>query len=212
MSLIKKSDATPASAPLWHPNFRNFERLPDTKVVRTTFFINVSAITLAAGLAIVMGWREYRIMDLKVQIGETQAVIDKNAKENAESIRLSKVFEEEGKKIAEASAFSKRALPPSEFILLLGKTLPKVVQIESVDMRFSGVSGDQCALRGIVAGTKDEASGSASKYVESLRTLSVLGSKFESVSLASINPDPVGAFLRFEINIKFRPVGKEKKS
>ena len=212
MSLIKKSDATSASAPLWHPNFRNFERLPDTKVVRTTFFINVTAITLAACLAILVGWHEYRIMDLKVQISETQAVIDKNSKENAESIRLSKVFEEEGKKISEASAFAKRALPPSEFILLLGKTLPKVVQIESVDMRFSGVSGDQCTLRGIVAGTKDEASGSASKYVESLRTLSVLGSKFESVSLDSINPDPVGAFLRFEINIKFKPAGKEKKS
>jgi hypothetical protein len=87
-----------------------------------------------------------------------------------------------------------------------------VVQIESADMRFSGASGDQCILRGIVAGNKDEASGSASKYVETLRTSPLIGSKFESVSLASINPDPVGGFLRFEIVIKFKPAVKEKKS
>ena len=165
MSLIKKSDATSGSAPLWHPNFRNYERLPDTKVVRTTFFINVTAITLAAGLAISVGWREFQIRNLKQQIDDTQVVIEKNAKDNNEAIRLTKVFEEEGKKIAEANGFTKRVLPPSEFILLLGKTLPKVVQIESVDLRYSGVSGDQCVLRGIVAGNKDEASGSASKYV-----------------------------------------------
>ena len=196
MSLIKKSDATAASAPLWHPNFRNYERLPDTKVVRTTFFINVTAITLAAGLAISVGWREFQIRNLKQQIDETQVVIEKNAKDNTEAIRLTKVFEDEGKKIAEANAFTKRVLPPSEFILLLGKTLPKVVQIESVDLRYSGVSGDQCVLRGIVAGTKDEASGSASKYVETLRSSPLIVAKFESVNLASLNPDPTGGFLR----------------
>ena len=212
MSLIKKSDATQAAAPLWHPNFRNFERLPDTKVVRTTFFINVTAITLAASLVILVGWREYRIRDLKGQIAETQAVIDKNTKENTEAIRLAKIFETEEKKITEASAFSQRALPPSAFILLLGSTLSREVQIESADMRFSGASGDQCVLRGLVAGSKDEASGSASKYVESLRTTPAFGNIFESVRLASLNPDPTGVFLRFEIVLKFKPAGKEKKS
>ena len=26
--------------PAWHPNFRNYEKLPDIKVVRTAFFVN----------------------------------------------------------------------------------------------------------------------------------------------------------------------------
>lgn len=212
MSLIKKSDANSASAPLWHPNFRNFERLPDTKVVRTTFFINVSAITLAAILLILVGVREYRVMDLNAQINTTQVVIGKTSKDNAEAIKLSKIFETEGKKIAEASAFTKRTMAPSAFVLLLGKTLPKEVQIESVDMRFSGASGDQCVLRGTVAGTKDTASGAADKYVGVLKNSSLIGSMFESVNMPSINPDPAGGFMRFEIVIKFKTAGKETKS
>jgi len=212
MSLIKKSDANSASAPLWHPNFRNFERLPDTKVVRTTFFVNVTAITLAASLLMLVGVREYRIMDLKAQIDLTQAVIEKNTKDNTEAIRLSKVFEAEGKKITEATNFAKKSTAPSAFILLLGKTLPKEVQIETVDLRYSGASGDQCVLRGTVAGTKDTASGAADQYVGILRNSPLIGGKFESVNMPSINPDPAGGFLRFEIVLKFKPPAKETKS
>lgn len=212
MSLIKKSDASVATTPLWHPNFRNYERLPDTKVVRTTFFVNVTAISVAAALLVFLGIREYRIRELNVQIDETQAVIAKTSKENNEAIRLSKIFETEGKKIAEASAFTKRTLAPSEFILLLGKTLPNEVQIESVDMRFSGATGDQCIVRGVVAGSKEAASGSADKYVQSLRSSPLFGSNFESVNMPSINPDPVGGFLRFEIVLKFKHSAKEGKS
>ena len=212
MSLIKKSDATSDSVPLWHPNFRNFERLPDTKVVRTTFFINITAITLAVGLVIMVGYRQLRIRELNGQLRETQAVIEKTTKENSEAIRLSKIFDDEAKKIVEAASFTKRNLPPSEIILLLGKTLPKEVQIESADIRFSGASGDQCILRGVVAGSKDEASGSTSKYLEVLRTAPVWTSRIETVNLGTLNPDPVGGFMRFEVVLKFKTAGKEKKS
>jgi hypothetical protein len=212
MSLIKKSDANPASVTLWHPNFRNFERLPDTKVVRTTFFVNVTSVAIAASLLILVGMREYRIMDLKGQIDTAKAEIAKATKDNTEALRLSKIFETEGKKIAEANTFTKRAMAPSAFVLLLGKTLLKEVQIESADMRYSGASGDQCVLRGIVAGSKDTASGAADKYVGILRNSPLIGSKFESVNMPSINPDPAGGFMRFEIVLKFKPAGKETKS
>lgn len=211
MSLIKKSDVN-AAPPSWHPNFRNYERLPDTKVVRTTFFINVTAIAVAACLVILVGSRQLRLRELSQQLQETQAVIDKTSKENTESIRLSKLFDDEAKKILEAGAFVKRTLAPSEFILLLGKSLPKEVQIESVDLRYSGAGGDQCVLRGIVAGSKDEASGAASKYIELLRTSPLFASRFESVTLPTLNPDPAGALMRFEIVIKLATAGKEKKS
>lgn len=212
MALISKSDAAAASTPLWHPNFRNYEKLPDTKVVRTTFFINVTAITVAASLLIFVGYREFRVRELNLQIQETQMVIEKNTKENAEAIRLSKIFDEEAKKLESVSAFTKVVMPPSEFVILLGRTLPKEVQIESADLRYSGASGDQCVLRGLVAGSKDEASGLASNYEKILRTSPLFGGRFESVNTASLNPDPAGGFLRFEIVIKFKSTSKEKKS
>ena len=53
--LSKKSDDQSEEEPLWHPNFRNYERLPDTKVVRTTFFVNTAAIAVTLMLVNVVG-------------------------------------------------------------------------------------------------------------------------------------------------------------
>src|ERR1043165_9317360 len=135
LSLTKKSDA-PVAAPLWHPNFRNFERLPDTKVVRTTFFVNTAAGAAAIALVLWLGYREYNLKNLGAQIAEAQAQIDVNAKANAEALRLSQIFNEEDKKIADAEAFIKTPVPPSEFILLIGQTLPKEIAIDYTEMRI----------------------------------------------------------------------------
>ena len=70
LSLSKRSDAQPAVAPVWHPNFRNFERLPDTKVVRTTFFINTAAVAVALSLLLWVGFREMHIRSLHEQAAD----------------------------------------------------------------------------------------------------------------------------------------------
>jgi hypothetical protein len=211
LPLTRKSDAVPVSAPHWHPNFRNFERLPDTKVVRTTFFINAAAIALAASLLLWLGYREYHLRDLNLQINEAQAEIDRNQKQNNEALRLSKAFADEEKKLLEAQAFVRVPLPVTEFVFLLGQTLPKEVQIEFVDMRITDPASPQCVLRGLVAGTKDQASGTASNYVDTLRTTPRLAAAFDSVSLTSLNTDPRTGLLNFEIILRFK-TGKEKKS
>ena len=107
LSLTKKSDAEPVAAPPWHANFRNFERLPDTKVVRTTFFINTAAIAIAVGMALWLTSREYTNHSLQEQIAEAKRQVEANTKQNAEALRLSKVFIDEQKKIDDAAAFTK---------------------------------------------------------------------------------------------------------
>ncbi|MBI2516027.1 MAG: hypothetical protein HYV95_03855 [Opitutae bacterium] len=209
LPLTRKSDAGPAAAPLWHPNFRNFERLPDTKVVRTTFFINAAAIALAASLSLWVGYREYHLHDINQQIDEAQAEIGRNQKQNAEAIRLSNSFAEEEKKLSEAQNFIRTPMPVTEFVLLLGQTLPKEVQIEFADMRITDPTSPQCILRGLVAGTKDQASGTASNYVDILRTAPRFAEAFDSVSLTALNTDPRTGLLNFEIILKFK---KGKKS
>ncbi len=209
LPLTKRSDAAPAAAPLWHPNFRNFERLPDTKVVRTTFFINVASITLASVLLLWLGYREMQVRNLRLQVNEAQASIDRNQKQYNEAVRLSKQFAEEERKLAEAVAFTHAPILPSEFVLELARTLPKEVQIELVDMRMSDAGGNLLLLRGLVAGTKDQASGSASSYVDTLRTSARLAPVFESVNLKALNPDPKTGYLVFEIEMKFKSGGKK---
>src|SRR3954464_4399212 len=101
LSLTKKSDAEPAAAANWHTNFRNFERLPDTKVVRTTFFVNTAAIAIAAGLLLWLASREITNVGIRDQIAEARHQIDANRKQNADAIRLSKAFAAEQTKLAE---------------------------------------------------------------------------------------------------------------
>ena len=213
LPLKRKSDAQPATAPVWHPNFRNFERLPDTKVVRTTFFINLAAAAFASVLLIWVGVREFRIHSLTEQITEANKRIEANTRQNNEALRLSKIFADEEKKLNEAAAFVRTPISPAELLMHLGQTLPKEISIELADLRTAQApaAGQTIALRGQAAGTPDEASGFASSYVELLRTHPRLAAAFESVELTSINRDARSGFLVFEVVMKIKGEGKGKK-
>lgn len=202
LSLKKKSDAQPASTPLWHPNFRNFERLPDTKVVRTTFFINTAAIAITAALLMWLGKNEYTLHSLNAQIAEAQQELDQNSRQNKEAIRLSGLFAEEQKKLGELEAFLATPITPLDFVSSLGRTLPKEIAIDSIDARISDPSGPSFTVRGRVAGTPDQATGTASSYVDTLKTDAQLSGLFDPITLTSINRDPQSGFMVFEIVFK----------
>jgi hypothetical protein len=208
LPLNKKSDAAPALAPNWHPNFRNFERLPDTKVVRTTFFVNAAALSLAIALLGLVAWREYQVSNFNQQTAAAEAEIARNQAQNTEGLRLTKLFTDEEKKVTEAAAFVSLPIKPTELILVLGSSLPAEVQLDSVEVRYNDANNRICVLRGLVAGTKDEASGSAAAYVERLKTLPELANAFESVNLTTITTDPRTGLLGFEVLMRLKPEGK----
>jgi hypothetical protein len=210
LSLTKKSDV-PVAAPLWHTNFRNFERLPDTKVVRTTFFVNTAAGAAALALLLWVGYGEYKLNNLGGQVAEAQAQIDTNASKNAEALRLTKVFIDEDKKIAEADAFLKMPVPVSEFIEVVGQTLPKEIIIEFADVRLppTDAKAHMYILRGLVAGTRDQAAGAANSYVDALRAHARLGAVFDPITLDKITPDGTTGFMSFEISLKVKTEGKK---
>lgn len=213
LSLPKKSDAQPAVVPLWHQNFRNFERLPDTKVVRTTFFVNTAAIVVTACLLFLLGYREFHIKNLGDQIAEAQKQIDDNARQNKEALRLSKIFADEQQKLTEAEQFQRIPIAPSEFIALLGETLPKEISIDAIEARLTqaGTAPASYLLRGVVAGTPDQASGTASQYVDMLRTHPKLGAAFDPITLNNLNRDARSNFLAFDITMKMKAESKGKK-
>jgi hypothetical protein len=209
LSLTKKSDV-PVAAPLWHTNFRNFDRLPDTKVVRTTFFVNVGAGAVALALLLWLGYREYTIMNLGEQIAEAQAQIDANAKQNAEALRLTKIFSDEDKKMVEAETFLKLPIPVSEYIEMVGQTLPKEISIDFAVVRIPADPKNQIyVLRGLVAGTRDQAAGTASSFVDALRPHPRLGAILDPITLDKLTPDGSTGFMSFEISLKVKTEGKK---
>ncbi|MDP2138757.1 MAG: hypothetical protein Q8J74_12985 [Candidatus Didemnitutus sp.] len=201
---MKKRESVPATAPAWHPNFRNPELLPDTKVVRTTFFINAAAVAIAVALLGFVGWREYLVHVLVQQTDAAQAAIDKNRKANLEGLRLTKIFTDEEKKFAEAAAFVSTRLDPMEFVAVLGQNLPAEIQLEYLDIRPNDLTNPHCTLRGLAAGSKDQASGIASAYVAALHKYPRFAEVFESVTLTALNTDSRSGMLIFEIVLKFK--------
>ncbi len=200
LSLTKKSDE-PVAAPLWHTNFRNFDRLPDTKVVRTTFFINTAAVVVAVVMLLWLGQREYSNYSIGEQKVEAQRQIDSNKKQDAEALRLSKIFMDEEKKLGEVAAFIKVPATPAEFIGLIGETLPKDISIETADTRVTDSRGSIFQIKGRVAGSPDQASGIASSYVDMLRAHPKLSKIFDPITLNRLDRDAGGEYMAFDISL-----------
>src|SRR5207244_3711979 len=94
--LKKKSDAAVApQMPAWHPNFRNYAKLPDIKVVRTAFFINGVAITITLAAMIYLGIQEWQLRSINNQIADWQRQIDRDKKASDTAVALFKKFQSE---------------------------------------------------------------------------------------------------------------------
>ena len=210
--LRKKGDAGPVAAPHWHPNFRNYERLPDTKVVRTAFFVNVLTGAVAACLLLYTGFNEFRIRSLNQQIEDSQAQIDARSAQNAEALRLSQLFAEEEKKLGDATGFSAVAIPPTEFVALLGETLPKEIAIDYLDMRYADTNGPMIVLRGLASGSPEQASGAASSYADVFRTHPRFIASVEKADITNVNRDTSRGLITFEVVLRLKTPGKETKS
>lgn len=202
--LKKKSDASTApQVPPWHPNFRNYERLPDIKVVRTAFFVNGAAISLAIALVIYFGFQEWQLHVLRGQLAEAERQIARDKSGSDQAIAMFKKFQTEESKIGEVDAFVKSKLIVSSLIAHLGRTLPVNIAIDSLDLRDVGL-----VLRLSVRGTRDAGAGYATAYLEQLKADKVLAERFESAEMTSISPNPATGRLAVELSLRLKGMKK----
>src|SRR5258708_3129826 len=152
-----------------------------------------------------LGYGEYRLHNLGEQIAAAQREIDANTKQNTEALRQTKIFTDEEKKLTEVETFLKVPVPVSEYIELIGKTLPKEISIDMADIRLTADPKNQVyVLRGVVAGTRDQAAGTASSYVDVLRADKRLGSVFEPITLEKLTPDAPTSFMSFPLSLNIK--------
>ena len=198
--LKKKSEASAApQVPAWHPNFRNYEKLPDIKVVRTAFFINAAAIAIALALAIYTGMQEWRLRGINAEIAEAEKRIERDKRGSDQAVALFKKFQAEEAKINEVDAFLKSKPSVAKLLLHLGRTLPPNIALDNFDLREGGL-----ALRMSVRGTPEVASGYAEAYLQQLSADKELAQfdDFKFTSAPARNPSTnrmtVEFFLRFK--------------
>lgn len=197
LSLKKKTEASGPLVPSWHPNFRNYEQLPDTKVVRTAFFINVGAIVVAVALLIYLGLGELQLHNLRTQAADWQAQIDQNRAASTQAVAKYNKFKAEETKIREVDAFLHSRPSIARLITDLGRTLPPNVALDAFDLRDTTLT-----LRGTVRGAPDKASGYASAYVETLRNAPEFQPLFTEVNLTNLSRVPTTGRLAIEVVIK----------
>jgi hypothetical protein len=201
LPLLKKKNepAVATRMPDWHPNFRNYEKLPDIKAVRTVFFINVGGISTVILFLGIVGYQEFNLLSLRRQKEETQAVISRDSRFSQQSISLFRQFQNEEKKNSELDAFIKARPELSRLLIHLGLTLPKNVALSSFELK-----SQELFLRGIVRGAPELASGTANSYEAQLRKDKTLAAFFEDVSVTSLNRDALTGRLLFELRLKLK--------
>ncbi len=186
--------------PAWHPNFRNFDRLPDTKVVRTSFFVNGVAVLIAVSLTIYTVYREVDLHAMRADAASAIKEIEANKPTSDQAVALFKNFQEQEKQLLALREFlAASKIVTSEFILQIGSTLPAGIKLTSIDYKPTEV-----ALRGGIEGAPDEASGKAVAYVEELRKNAAISALFGNIGLSSIVRDSASGLIKFEISLKFK--------
>jgi hypothetical protein len=176
--LKKKSEASAPSVPAWHPNFRNYEKLPDIKVVRTAFFINGAAIFAALALLTYFGIQEWKLRAVTMQVNDWQKLIDRDKKSSEAAKALYKKFQDEEARINEVEAFVKSKPTFSPIIVRLAEILPANIALDTVDLRDVSMIM-RISIRGQSAGQV------AQNYVELLQKDPQLITRFENIRLTS---------------------------
>jgi hypothetical protein len=202
--LKKKAEAAASQVPAWHPNFRNYQKLPDIKVVRTAFFINGFAALIAIGLIVGTVVREFELYKKREAIAAIQAQIDKDKPESDRAIALYKKFQDEEKRANEVDAFVKSKPSPSLILRRFAETRPRNVALRSIDLRENGI-----VLRVSVRGDGITANNDLVNYLEVLKKDTVLAENFEGAEIKAANTDPATGFLEGEINLLLKITAKE---
>jgi hypothetical protein len=207
--LKRKTEAAAVSEmPPWHPDLRNVARLPDTKVVRTAFFINGASVFIALGLLLWFSYQEYKLHNLQRQIVYWDAQISRDKKESDRLVALYGKFQAEQARINEVNAFVKSKPAVSRLLMHLGETLPKDIALDAYEQLAQGVT-----LRGTVRGTPDQASGYASAYLDQLRADNVLAADFDSFAFSGpgVSRNPQTRRLSLQLFLRFKTAAKGAK-
>jgi hypothetical protein len=198
----KKSEADAPQSAAWHPNFRNYEKLPDIKVVRTAFFVNGAAILLAVSLSIYFGYKEWSLHVLRGQIASADALIRRDKPISDQAVAQFKKFQTEEARINEVDTFLKSKPSVSLLIIHLGRTLPPNIAIDSVILADNGL-----VLRISVKGG-DAGPGFANAYLEQLKVDKVLTERFDPAEMTTITINPTTGRWSAEINHRLKGTKK----
>ena len=200
----KKSEGDASLA--WHPNFRNTEALPDTKTVRTKFFVNIIVIAVTLALLLSGALREFKLSSLRTELADLEEQVSASTKASNDAIAAYKLFQAQEKLFAEAHGFVKDPFRFPDFIIRLGQILPPGVTIRRIEYK-SLTAGlvVSASVVGLDAGASDE----VAAFVQLVKSDTVLARDFPVVSLTGLpSRNMADNSMSFEMAFAPKPVAK----
>lgn len=209
LQLLKKKESKSENAVpgfSWHPDFRDKATLPDTKTVRTKFFVHIVVIAVSAGLLLYIGFREFNISTLRSELAVIEEQVAANTKVSDAAVETYKKFQIEENRYKEAYALIQAPFRFPDFLIILGELLPPGARVTQVDYRGPGKT---ILVTGTVKGLDAVAGDRAAEIVQKLQDEERFKSFFSTIVLTNLGRDPARGNLALEILFTFKPASKE---
>jgi hypothetical protein len=189
----------------WHPNFSNPARLPDIKVVRTTFFFNGASVAILSAFLLYFGDKEYNLYQINSDIAINESLINIDKTESAKAVIEYGKYIAEEKKLVEVLNLTKDPFIFSDFIIHIGNTVPKRVTLQRIVYRGAG---QLLLMTATVQGLDDTTGDVASEYVKQLQSDKSIKDFFDDVTLTGTVRNTDRSTLSLEISMLSKPVKK----
>ncbi len=203
---IKKSKALSQSP--WHQDFRNAEALPDIKVIRTQFFVNVVAIVIPLFVAIMWIQNEVSLNSLKGSIADLQEEKTSMQSSNAELVELSREFMKEPAKIESLDGYYYNLFPVSDYLVTLSDQVGEDMVVSSLELKKSNrVAGNdvidvwESRIAGYVAQGDQGAITRVNSFVEDIGKEELLEPHIDEAFLDNLSRDQETDTLNFVVSI-----------
>ena len=199
--------------PSWHPNFRSVETLPDIKVIRTDFFVNLFSITVAAGLLFYSAYTEYRLFSLNGEIEQYDQKISSKQAADSRHLKLSAEFARLEKELEEVNRFKGAPVKPAEFLVDLARVNPREILLQSI--RYANyqsregrktVTAKAINLTGSVSGNPESATQIVTDFMHSIEELELFEGILRRIDLISMVRDPNLGLFNCAIRIELNPI------
>ena len=138
MALGRKNNK--AAQRLWRPDFRDAQSLPDTKVIRTGFLLNIVAIALTLSVLTFYVVNEYTLQTVSKTLSLLEAQVAGNTPANRQILDDNKRFKQTAAIIEEVVAFDHAVLDIPVFLKELTATRPDSIIFSVIDMKHGAAA------------------------------------------------------------------------
>jgi|GEM_PF-4342361 len=201
----------------WRPDFRDSQALPDLKIVRTHFLLNLVAgmfFLIVTGLLV---YQEYEISVRTDTLAELVASVDRNIALDKSNVADSARFMREAKKVLEVSAFLDQPFDPCLLVVALARAQVPQGRYISLDyQRKNELKDDKPVLvyRVMLNGTMGPSATKSApqlidSFVSSLGSLDIIRDCGAHVELVTASRDKDQGGFSYTIRIELFESGKD---